>query len=246
MYNVEKYIGATIVSVQAQTYGNWEMLIADDCSTDKSNCITSAYVKEDHRIKLISLETNSGVATARNAAISIANGRFIAFLDADDLWHKDKLQKQVLFMLSNDIVFSCVSYEVVGDDGKQRLKTIHMKDKLDYKGYLTNNYLQTLGIMADISIIDKQLFLNPLIKHGEDAAAWLQVLKAGYPCYGLPDVLASYRKSESSLTSSKKHKALGTWRLYREIENLSLPFSCYCFVRYAFLAVWKRMYRKGG
>jgi teichuronic acid biosynthesis glycosyltransferase TuaG len=194
---------------------------------------------------MIALEINSGVAAARNAAIRAANGRFIAFLDADDLWHKDKLEKQIQFMLSNDIYFSCVSYDVIGDDGKQKSKIIRMKDKLDYKGFLTNNYLQTLGIMADVSIIDKQLLLNPLIGHGEDAAAWLQVLKKGYVCYGLPEVLASYRKAENSLTRIKRHKALGTWRLYRDVEKLGLLFSFYCFTRYAFLAVWKRLYGGG-
>lgn len=126
--------------------------------------------------------------------------------------------------------------------GARLNKEVHMLPSVDYVGFLTNNLLQTVGIMADTSIIDKKYLVMPDIRRRQDAATWLQVLKAGYKCYGIDEVLAEYRRAENSLSSNKVKAVKGVWSLYRDIEKLSLPFSCYCFVRYAFLAVWKRVY----
>ena len=117
-----------------------------------------------------------------------------------------------------------------------------MLPKVNYVGFLTNNLLQTVGIMVDTAMVDKECLVMPDIRRRQDAATWLQILKAGHDCYGLDEILAQYRRAENSLSSNKAKAAKGVWSLYRDIEKLSLPFSCYCFVRYAFLAVWKRVY----
>lgn len=241
-WNAEKYIAEAIRSVQAQTFSDWEMIIVDDCSDDRTAAIAWEYAAADARIRVMATEKNSGAATARNLALTVCGGRYIAYLDADDLWMPEKLQKQLAFLRENNAAFCCNSYEVIADDGRRLNKTIRMKPRLDYRGFLTHNLLQTAGIMVDTAKIDRGLLEMPNFRRRQDAAAWLQVLKAGFDCYGMDEVLSQYRRTADSLSSDKLRSAMGVWSLYRHVEKLSLPFSCYCFARYASLAVWKRMY----
>lgn len=243
-YNCEKYIMNTIESVKNQTYENWEMIIVDDCSSDETCRIVENEAEKDSRIRLLRQETNSGAGAARTRSMRESHGRFIAYLDADDIWKPNKLENQVRFMLDHGYGFSCTSYEVIDDDGKKLGKEVHMLPKVDYIGFLTNNLLQTVGIMVDTEIVNKDLLVMPDIRRRQDAATWLQILKAGHQCYGLDEILAEYRRAQNSLSSNKFKAVKGIWSLYRDIEHLSLPFSCYCFVRYAVLAVWKRIYIK--
>ena len=243
-FNSKKYIAETIQSIQKQTYQDWEMIIVDDCSEDDTCKIVERFTATDPRIKLFHQEKNAGAGAARTRSMLFATGRFIAYLDADDIWFPTKLEKQVYFMQEKGIGFSCVSYEVIDDCGNKLNKEVHMMPKVDYVGFLTNNLLQTVGIMVDTSLVDKKYLRMPNIRRRQDAATWLQVLKAGYECYGIEEVLAQYRRAQNSLSSNKFKAIKGIWTLYREIEHLSLPFSCYCFVRYAVLAVWKRIYIK--
>lgn len=244
-YNSEKYIKYTIESVQKQTYQNWEMIIVDDCSTDNTKEIVKKYMDKDERIILLEHEKNQGAAKARNKALRKSSGRYIAYLDADDVWLPDKLEYQVKFMNDNNYGFSCASYEVISEEGNSLNKIIKMKKEVDYIGFLTNNLLQTVGIMADTKIINKKDLVMPDLRRRQDAATWLQVLKSGHSCYGIKRVLCQYRRVSDSLSSNHLKAVKGIWYLYRKVERLSLPFSCYCFVRYAVLAVWKRVYPGG-
>ena len=242
VYNCEKYIVDTIESVINQTYENWEMILVDDSSTDKSCEIIEDYIKKDSRIKLIKLPENVGAAIARNTAIESANGRFIAFLDGDDIWYSEKLYKQVEFMIKHKCGFSCASYEIIDDEGEKLNKYIYMKERLDYKGFLVNNLIQTVGVMVDLDIVSQNCIKMPNMKRRQDAATWLQILKCNNDCYGINEVLAQYRRAVGSLSSNKFKAVKGVWFLYRKVEKLTLIFSCYCFIRYALLAVWKRVY----
>lgn len=241
-WNSEKYIVQTIESVRSQTYKNWEMIIVDDCSTDHTVEIATDYSKRDSRIKVYRQNVNGGAAKARNRSLREATGRYIAYLDADDIWKPHKLEKQIKFMRKHNCGFSCTSYEVIDDEGNRLNKEVHMLPSVDYIGFLTNNLLQTVGIMIDTTIVRKEYLVMPDIRRRQDAATWLQILKAGHKCYGIDEVLAEYRRADNSLSSNKVKAVKGVWSLYRNIEKLSLPFSCYCFVRYAILAVWKRIY----
>lgn len=243
-WNSAKYIRETIASVQAQTYQNWEMIIVDDCSTDNTVELVKNIVKRDSRIRLIEQNENQGAAIARNIAVQNGTGRYVAYLDSDDRWKPEKLDKQVQFMKNKGCSFSCTSYEVIDSAGKSLNKIVHMLDKVDYRGFLKNNLLQTVGIMVDTYMVDKKYLEMPNIRRRQDAATWMQILKTGYPCYGLHDILAEYRRTPKSLSSNKFKAVIGTWKLYRDIEKLPFLFSCYCFIRYAFLAVRKRIYRK--
>ena len=243
-YNSERYIQETVTSVQQQTEENWEMIIVDDCSTDNSVAIVEEIATKDSRVKCYVLERNQGAARARNKGLEVAQGRFITYLDSDDLWLTNKLKHQVDFMERQGCAFSCTSYGVIDEFGKLLNKEIYMLPKVNYKGFLMNNLLQTVGIMVDISIVDKKHLVMPDMRRRQDAATWLHILKAGYDCYGIDEVLALYRRTPGSLSGDKKKAVKGMWVLYREVEGLSLWFSAYCFLRYAMLAVWKRIHRR--
>ena len=243
-WNSEKYIINTVESVRKQTYSNWEMIIVDDGSTDDTFEIISNLAKEDNRIKIYKQRVNGGAAKARNRALQEVTGRFVAYLDADDIWKPEKLEMQVKFMKKHNYGFCCTSYEVIDDEGNALKKEVYMLSELDYMGFLTNNLLQTVGIMVDTHIVNKEYLIMPDIRRRQDAATWLQILKAGYKCYGMKEILAEYRRTQGSLSSNKVKAVKGVWYLYRNIEKLSMPLSCYCFARYAFLAIWKRLYYK--
>lgn len=240
-YNSENFISDSIKSVLQQTLRDWELLIIDDCSRDKTCAIVEQFSSVDKRIQLHKLAKNSGAAIARNTALKLSKGRFITYLDADDIWFPNKLQEQILFMEKNHYPFSCTSYEVIDNEGKPKGKKVHMLPCVNYKKFLTYNLLQTVGIAVDTEIISKELLIMPNLRRRQDAATWLQILKKGYNCYGIHSILAQYRHTKNSLSSNKLKAVKGVWFLYREVEHLPLSFSIYCFIRYACLAVWKRI-----
>lgn len=235
-YNSEIHIEEAIASVEGQTLTDWELCVTDDCSTDRTGAIVKLMAKDDARIKYVKQPVNQGAAAARNDALDRALGRFVAYLDADDIWFPEKLERQVAFMEKGGYGFSCASYAVIGEDSKPMGRTVSMPEVSDRWGYLTHNYLQTVGIMADLSVVDRSLIHMPPADR-EDAATWLQVLSAGHACYGMPDVLCAYRRTDGSLSSDHVSAAKGTWRFYRDYAKLPLVQAVYCFGRYAALAV---------
>lgn len=243
VYKCEKLIEETIKSVLNQTYTNWEMLLVDDCSPDNSAKIIEEYLKKDKRIKYFKLKENSGAAIARNKALEESKGRFIAYLDADDLWTKDKLEKQVKYMLKNNYAFTCTDYKKIDEEGNS-LKIVKIPKKVDYNLFLRNTIIQTVGVMVDTKITGKDVLIMPNIRRRQDAATWCQILKSGYDCYEMPEVLSYYRVVSNSLSSNKFKAIKMNWYWYRKIEKLSLVKTCYCFIGYAFNAVKKRIYVK--
>jgi teichuronic acid biosynthesis glycosyltransferase TuaG len=221
-YNAGKYIKHSIESVIKQDYPNWELIIVDDCSNDNTKEIVELYSSVDGRVKIISLNNNGGIAKARNIAINHSNGRYIAFLDSDDLWYSDKLTKQILFMKRNNYPFTFTSYEIVGDKGVKTNKIIQASPEVDYRTLLKGNSIGCLTV-----IIDKDYYQNinmPMIKH-EDYATWLQLLKRGESAYGINQVLAQYRKTDNSVSSNKLKALTWTWNIYRSNQKLSV-FKC--------------------
>lgn len=241
-YNSEKHIAEAIASIQRQTLTDWELCVTDDCSTDRTAEIIRSIAADDPRIKYYKQPVNQGAAKARNASLARAKGRFVAYLDADDIWYPHKLERQVAFMVKGGYGFSCASYSVIDEDGHPMGRTVTMPVEFDRWGYLTNNYLQTVGIMADLEKVNPSLLIMPDMRRRQDAATWLQVLSAGYVCYGMPDVLCGYRRVAGSLSSNKVKAVKGTWYFYTKVAKLPLPQALWCFCRYAILAVWKRTY----
>lgn len=242
VYKCESLIKETIECVINQSYKNWEMILVDDCSPDNSAKIVKEYAKKDNRIKYIKLDKNSGAAIARNKALEKAKGRFIAYLDSDDLWKKDKLEKQVDFMIKNNCAFCCTDYEKIKEDGTSLNKIIKIPKIVNYNLYLRNTIIQTVGVMIDIEKTGKELLVMPNIRRRQDAATWCQILKAGFNCYEVPENLSYYRVVTNSLSSNKFKAVKGTWTLYRKIEKLPLWKACFCFIGYVFNAVKKRIY----
>lgn len=242
VYNCEKLISKTIECVINQTYQDWELLLIDDCSTDNSYSIIKKYQQNDKRIKYLRLSENSGAAVARNKALEISTGRFIAYLDSDDLWKNDKLEKQINYMQKNGYAFTCTDYEKIDEAGNSLNKVVEIPKEVNYNLFLRNTIIQTVGVMVDTQITGKELLVMPNIRRRQDAATWCQLLKAGYNCYEVPENLSYYRVVSNSLSSNKFKAVKGTWYLYRKIERLSLLKSCICFIGYAFNAVKKRIY----
>lgn len=229
-YNSSIFILKTLKSVTSQSFDNWEMIIVDDCSTDNSIEVIQLFAECDSRIKLIQLTENSGAAVARNKAIEAATGRFITFLDSDDLWMPNKLEKQVQFMLDQNIAFSFSAYEKIDEKGVP-FDIVSVPEKINYKQLLKTNVIGCLTAMYDVEKLGKVYM--PVNTKREDFATWLAILKQVDYAYGMPDVLAQYRVYASQSSAKKTKMAKENWRLYRDIEQLGVFKSAYYFAHYA-------------
>ena len=244
VYKCDKYIAEAIKSVQAQTYPNWELLLVDDCTPDSSPEIIREFAKDDPRIRYFRLQENSGAAVARNKALDEAKGRFITYLDADDVWLPEKIERQVAFMNENHIQFSCCDYEKIEADGTPLNKVIHMPKTITYDQLLRNTIIQIVGVIIDLDLVDRKLVVMPNVRRGQDTATWLQMLKNGVRFYGQNEVLAQYRRAPASLSANKFRAMQRTWKLFREVEKLPLLKSLWCMVGWAYHASLKRIYFK--
>ena len=238
-YNSAKFIKDCINSVASQTYKEWEMIIVDDCSTDDSRKVITKYAKKDNRIKVILLEENVGAAAARNIAIKESEGKYIAFLDSDDLWKKNKLEKQLNFMITNDIAFSFTSYQPISENGDEKYSVIVVPKEIDYHTYLKNTIIGCLTVIIDREKTGQ--FYMPNIRSSHDMALWLLIMKRGFTAYGLNENLAYYRIVSNSNTSKKWKAAKEVWGVYRRVEKLNLLYSTICFICYIYNAIKKRM-----
>ncbi|MDR4890022.1 glycosyltransferase family 2 protein [Fredinandcohnia sp. QZ13] len=236
-YNSALFIEDTIKSVQDQTYTNWEMIIVDDVSTDNTVEIIKEKMKTDSRIKLIPLDKNGGAAIARNTAIKNASGKYIAFLDSDDLWVPTKLEKQVTFMERNGYNFTFTGYEIMTEEGELTGKIISIPPKINYNTLLKNTIIGCLTVMLNIEKLGKVQM--PEIRTRQDLATWLSVLKIEDYAHGIQEPLARYRKVSGSISSNKIKAAKQNWKVYREIENLGLIKAAWVFVNYAFNSLRK-------
>lgn len=234
-YNCAEFISRTIESVQAQTYQNWEMIIVDDRSKDNTKEIVEKYMKDDNRIKYHLLEVNSGAAVARTTAMQMANGSYMAFLDSDDIWLPDKLEKQIKWMTDNGYAFSCTAYEQIDENDKSLGKVIKTVKKTDYNRLLLDCPVGNSTVIYDVEQMGK--FEVPNIRKRNDDALWLQMLKKEKYIWGMPDVLMKYRIRRNSISSNKLSVIKYHWILYREIEHLSIPRSVFHIVYWCIIKV---------
>ncbi|WP_446715857.1 glycosyltransferase family 2 protein [Bacillus sp. OTU2372] len=237
VYKAEKFIAETIKSVQKQTFENWEMILINDVSPDNSVEIINEFAEVDSRIRLVNLEENSGAAVARNTAIKLSKGKYIAFLDSDDLWHPEKLMKQVRFMEKGNLPFSFTAYEIMEENGTRTGKIVHVPENIDYDGLLKNTIIGCLTVVLNKEMIGRIEMVN--IRTRQDFVLWLDILKRGHLAYGLDETLAYYRKVEGSISSNKLKTAKRNWYVYRKIEKLSLLKSITSFTGYAYHAIKK-------
>ena len=222
-FNAENFILNTIKSVVNQTYKNWELLVVDDGSFDRTPLILKQFAKTDKRIKLHILKTNSGAAAARNFGISKSEGHYIAFLDCDDLWHPLKLELQTSYMISSQRYFSYHRHNKVSSNGKL-IKKFTPPNKLDYKRALLYNPLHTSSVMYDATKLGK--IYMPLIRKRQDYGLWLRILKAT-DGYLLDETLSYYVQRQGSMSEKKVELIKYNWLIYRKWEDLSVVQSLY-------------------
>lgn len=241
-YNTAKYIGESIRSVQNQTYENWELIIIDDCSTDNSEEILKKYSLEDNRICYLKNEKNSGAAVSRNRGLRKAKGKWIAFLDSDDLWDKEKLEKQINFMLKNDYAFTFTDYRIQLNG--EWLPYIYTAPNIVTKRKMYNYcYFSTITVMYDREKIG--LIQIADLKKNNDYAMWLQAIEKS-PAYRLPECLSFYIKHENSVSSGSKLKLI-KWHyfLFRKGLNKSILSAVFYTINNLFWGVIKKIkYKK--
>lgn len=242
VYNVEKYIVSTMDCVRRQSYQNWELLLAEDCSTDGTLQVIEEYLAEvrDDRIRLLRLPENMGAAKARNYGLKQAKGRYIAYLDSDDLWEPEKLSRELAFMDEKQAAFAFTGYEFADENGRGTGKVVHVPQMLNYRQALKNTTIFTTTVMFDTALISKDMLEMPTIK-SEDTALWWRVLREGYIAYGLDENLVKYRRVGKSLSSNKLEAVRRIWMLYRKVEGLGLIASVWNFCFWAVRAVVRRV-----
>ena len=241
LYNGERFISQTIDCVLSQTYKNWEMIIINDGSKDKSAEIVADYTKKDSRIKLFT-QTNGGSASARNNGIRRAEGQYIAMLDADDLWENFFLESQIALMKEKNALLVYGSHKRIDENNNECLKPFIVPPKVTYKDILKTCSISCLTSVYDISKFGK-IYLNEELKSlRDDHLLWLDILKKTKVAYGNQKLIASYRILGHSVSRNKKKVIYPQFRIYYEYEKLGLIRSLYYLVSWAYNGYMK--YRK--
>lgn len=223
-YNCSNFIRITLDSVLAQDYTNWEVIVVDDCSTDNTADVIKEYASRDARIKYNKTEVNSGAAISRNTAVDLATGKYMAFLDSDDVWYPKKLSKQINFMEQNNYNFTCTNYDKIDMQGNPVSGVRKVRKKSNYNELL----IHTIGnstVIYNIEQLGKTKIPN--IRKRNDYIMWIKVIKKAGHVYGLSETLTSYRIVKGSLSRNKLTLFKYHWRIYREMEHLSIIKSIY-------------------
>lgn len=235
-FNTEKFIAQAIESVIAQSHSLWELIIVDDASEDNSRQIISSYCAKDDRIKLLTVQQRAGAGNARNLAIKATQGRYIAFLDSDDLWLPEKLKTQLEFMQQNSLAFTHASYRLI-DENNQHIGEFITPEKTTYTDLLKTCSIGCLTVIYDTQRLGK-LYM-PEIPRGQDFVLWLQILKRIKLAIGMQETLAIYRIRKRFFLPHKLRVAFYHWIIYRKIEKLSLACSCYYLLQYIYYGLKK-------
>lgn len=242
VYNAEKYIEQTVDMVMKQTFTDWELILVEDCSKDNSAEVLRSLESElqDARIRVIYKEKNEGAAKARNTGIDAATGRYLVFLDADDIWMENKLSDELAFMQKKQAAFVFTAYEFGDENAVGTGKIVKVPEILTYKKALSRTIIFTSTTMFDVSVLGKDLVKMPAVP-SEDTATWWRILRSGYVAYGYPEVTTIYRRPPQSLSSNKGTAIYRIWYLYREVEKLPVIASMFYFVGWAFRATLRRL-----
>lgn len=224
-FNCQKFISKSILSVIGQTHKNWELIIVDDRSTDDTVYFINEFAKSDKRICLIINDKNEGAAVCRNKAIEHANGKYIAFLDSDDLWNSDKLEIQITYMEMHSLSFTYSAYEVVDEEGNSLNLLIDPPARLSFEDLLKENQIGCLTAIYNQKVLSKQFM--PLIRRRQDYGLWLDILRITPFAYRVPGVLARYRVRKGSVSSEKLKLLNYNFQLFREHQKFTVLRSLY-------------------
>ena len=236
-FNSAKYIAETIQSVQKQTYSNWEMIIVDDGSKDTTVGIIQNFMEDDHRIHLIQLHKNSGPAKARNKGIEKAQGDYMTFLDADDIWFPDFIASSIQAIRQTGIHFVFSSYKRSNENLEFVYSDFIVPQKVTYTDILKTNSISCLTAFVDIRTLGKKTM--PEIFKRQDMGLWLKYLKEIPFAYGIQEPKAIYRIRENSLSRNKSRLLKYQWQFYREVEKLTILQSVYYMVHWMYRGFMK-------
>lgn len=231
-FNSEKFIVETIQSVQNQTYQNWEMILVDDCSTDNTVSIVEEIAQKDKRIQIFPQKKNSGTGIARNLALTKATGRYIAFLDADDLWKSQKLEKQIDFMTKNNLPFTFSFYDCINEEGESLNKRVEAPKLLSYRQLFFCNHVGNLTGIYDVNYFGKIAISS--IRKRQDWMLWLTILKKVKKAKPIAESLAFYRIRENSISASKLNLLMHNFMVYRTFHEFNLVVSLLCMIGFLF------------
>lgn len=242
VYHAADYLAQTLAMVQAQSYTDWELILVEDGPGDGSAEVIEAYLSahEDSRICLIRQKENGGAAHARNIGVDAATGRYLAYLDADDVWFPDKLSKELAFLKDKKAGFVFTAYEFGDAGAKGTGKIVHVPKVLRYRQALSRTVIFTSTVLFDLKQIPKELVKMPEVK-SEDTATWWRILRNGHHAYGMDEVTTIYRRPANSLSSNKWEAVRRIWALYRRQEKLSVLKSAYYFCGWAVRATLRRI-----
>jgi hypothetical protein len=240
VYNCERFIEDAIISVQKQSYKNWEILIVDDASTDCSSDIVKSLMEKDSRIKYYKFEKNLGPAKARNEAIRKASGQYIAFLDSDDTWVPEKLEKQIYFMESKNSTMSFTSYSFYTENKIPLKKKAFAPAVITYKELIKYNWIGTSTLIYNAEVLGKHFMPN--IRNRQDWGLWLVLIKiAGYANF-INEPLARYTVRKNSISSKKLRLISFHWNIYRKCEKFSfLKSVLFLFINIIFHLINKKV-----
>lgn len=238
VYNGAQFLDESIASVRSQTHKDWELLVVDDCSVDESERIARRHAQEDLRIKVLRTPVNGGSSAARNAGLAQRSGRYVAFLDADDVWAPLKLERQLAFMRRNGAAFSFTAYRKLGAGGPGGV--VGARRTVSWRDMLKSNRIGCSTVMLE-SRVDGGIAFPTGLGRQEDYALWLSLLRGGALAYGLDEPLVLYRVHESSKSARKLPSIIAQWRVYRDFESLSPLRATWYLGHYAVRGVLKAL-----
>lgn len=251
VYNAAPFLARTLQSIELQTYQQWELILVDDASTDESMTVArhwmESFLPENQRTEKIRFffnETNLGAAKTRNRGIKEARGRYLVYLDADDYWDVEKLEKQIQFMRQKQCAFSFTGYEFANQSGVRNGKVVHAPKEINYREAIRNTTISTITVMFDRSRIPEELLYMPEECQREDTATWWRILKQGYTAYGLDEALSVYCRHKGSHSSNKLKAVAGTYQMYRRQEHFHVVKTLYYMTLYIFGAIKRRLPHK--
>jgi teichuronic acid biosynthesis glycosyltransferase TuaG len=233
-HDAARFLRETIASVRAQTDPRWELILVDDASRDATAEIAGELAREDPRIRIVRFPSNRGAAAARNAGMDAARGRYVAFLDCDDLWLPEKIEVQLQFMERTGAEFTFADYRMIDESGHVIGRPILAPPAVDYRKLLRNTIIGCLTVMIRRDVLGSARM--PDLRRHEDLVLWFTLLKRGIVARGIHRDLARYRIVRGSRSRDKIATARNMWKVYREVEKLSLPHALWCFVQYAWHA----------
>ena len=237
VYNAEKVIKMTLESVFAQTYKKIEIVLVDDCSKDRSAEIIKEYQQTHPEIVYFLQPTNMGAGAARNKALELANGQYVAFLDADDLWKPEKIEKQITQLKEKNGSFSFTAIEMINGENRVIKSKRKVKEEIDYKFLLSNTMIPTSGVLVDRCI--KGDFRMHLRRGGQDYSTWLKLLRDGSKAYGINEALVGYRIDGESLSSNKLKSIKQIWEIQTQDEGIGKIAAAWHIIRWCWNSVKK-------